>query len=284
MTGNAGLGKETILKLAEHQPECIWLAARSQSKAEAAISEIKQAVPGAPITYLPLDLASFKSVSEAAKKFNDSSSRLDILVNNAGIMMVPAGKTEDGFEIQFGTNVMGSFLFTKLLLPKLQSTAKLPGADVRVVNLSSEAHRGQTLGGLILDETKMANFGPSTAYANSKLANILYAREFARRYPEITSVSVHPGIIAGTALWEPFKNQGFLQNMGSKLATMVLPNVEQGTRNQLWAATCKKDEIKNGQYYTPIGSASGGSGKASSTAKDAELWDWAENECKKRGY
>ena len=236
------------------------------------------------MTYLPLDLASFKSISEAAKKFNDSSSRLDILFNNAGIMMVPVAKTEDGFEIQFGTNVMGSFLLTKLLLPKLQSTAKLPGADVRVVNLSSEAHRGQTISGLVLDEKKMENFGPSTAYGNSKLGNILYAREFAKRYPEITSVSVHPGIIAGTALWEPFKNQGFLQNMGSKFAAMIFPDVEQGARNQLWAATCKKEEIKNGQYYMPVGAASGGSWKASSTAKDAELWDWAENECKKRGY
>ena len=199
-------------------------------------------------------------------------------------MSVPKAKTEDGFEIQFGTNVMGPFLLTKLLLPKLQSTANQPGADVRIINLSSEAHRYQTLQGLILDEKKMENMSPQIAYGNSKLGNILFAREYARRYPGITSVSLHPGVIAGTTLWDPFKNSGIIQSTAAKLISMVTSDIEQGAKNQLWAATCKKEELKNGQYYTPIGAASGGSGKASSTARDVEFWEWAESECEKRGY
>lgn len=148
LTGNTGLGKETVLQLAKHNPKEIFLAARTQSKAEAAIAEIKGAVPNANITYLPLDLASLPSVKKAADEFKSRSDQLDILINNAGIMATPYEKTKEGYEIQFGTNHVGHAMFTKLLLPTLLKTAEQPGADVRVVNVSSAGHM---MGELIRD-------------------------------------------------------------------------------------------------------------------------------------
>ena len=282
--GNAGLGKETIVNLARHNPQHIWMAARSQSKAEAAIADIQKIVPGASVSHLSLDLASFQSISDAAKKFQSSSSRLDVLINNAGVMALPKGKTVDGYEMHFGTNVMGSFLLTKLLMPTLKSTAQQPGADVRIVNVSSEAHRMLGLGGLVLDESKIMGLGPWTAYANSKLGNILFARECAKRHPEITSVAVHPGIVSETTLWDTYRKSGIFGSVASRVSGMLFSDIQQGAKNQLWAATCKQAELKNGGYYVPVAKAASGSWKASSTAEDAKMWDWIDNECKQKGY
>lgn len=203
-------------------------------------------------------------------------------MNNAGVMDLPNGKTSDGFEIHFGTNHIGPFLFTKLLMPVLQKTAK-SGADVRIVNLTSEAHNFMRIRGFVLDKEKMQKLGPWEAYGNSKLANILFARECAARYPNITSVSVHPGIIVGTGLYGNVKS-GILGKLGVTMMSYVFPDVPTGTHGQLWAATCKKSDIKNGGYYVPVGKLSTGSPQAKSTEKDSELWQWTENELKSKGY
>ena len=98
--GNTGLGREAVHQLAKHNPSHIYLAARTPTKGEAAVAEIKEAIPSAQVSFLPLDLASFKSVSLAVEVFTSKSKRLDILMNNAGIMATPAGTTEEGYEIQ----------------------------------------------------------------------------------------------------------------------------------------------------------------------------------------
>jgi retinol dehydrogenase-12 len=154
-------------------------------------------VPKADITFLQLDLASFDSIIEAAKVVNSSVNRLDILMNNAGIMMTPAGTTKEGFEIQFGTNHMGHALLTKLLLPKLLSTAEEPNSDVRIITVSSMAHLWVPKGGLQLDtiQSEQNNLNGRQRYGQSKLANILYSNEFARRYSGIRCISVHPGTV-----------------------------------------------------------------------------------------
>src|SRR6266498_2184287 len=129
ISANTGLGKETVLQLAKHNPAQIYLAARTESKANDAIAVIKSTVPNAKITFLPVDLTSFESIHKATSSFKASSPRLDLLVLNAGIMAVPNGKTASGHEIQLGTNHIGHFLLTKQLLPTLLSTAKEPTAD-----------------------------------------------------------------------------------------------------------------------------------------------------------
>ncbi|KAF3360644.1 Histone H2A [Verticillium dahliae VDG1] len=138
--GNIGIGKETVLQLSKHKPARIYLAARTESKAQAAIDEIRKTVPNAaPISFLSLDLTSFDSIKKAAAEFLSKEDRLDILINNAGIMATPNGTTKEGYEIQFGTNHVGHALLTNLLLPTLKRTAAAtsPPRDVRIVNISS---------------------------------------------------------------------------------------------------------------------------------------------------
>lgn len=283
VSGNTGLGKETVLQLAKHNPSQIYLAARTPSKAEAAIEEIKAAVPSANIKLLNLDLTSFTSIADAARQFTSRSQRLDVLINNAGVMALPPGTTKDGYEIQFGTNHIGHALLTKLLMPTLLATAKQPGSDVRIVNVSSEGHNLAPSGGVTWDKAKLDALGPWGRYGNSKLANILFARKLAAKYPTITSVSVHPGLIA-TDLYLPNKSSNALLRYGMALVQpLMFRSVEQGTRNQLWAATAPKGQLKNGAYYKPVGSLSNGSGDAQNGEMAEKLWEWTEKELASKG-
>lgn len=284
-TGNTGLGQESVLQLAKHNPQHIYLAARTPSKAEAAIAEIKRAVPDARVTFLELDLGSFASIKRAADAFTSQSRRLDVLLNNAGVMATPWGLTQDGYELQFGTNHVGHALLTKLLLPTLLATAARPGADVRVVNLSSEGHNMAPAGGVVLERAALERQGPWRRYGHSKLANILFTRELARRHPAVTAVAVHPGVII-TNLYQPARDSGVLMRYGLGLFGLLsypfLPDVPQGTRNQLWASVAS--DVVSGAYYKPVGSLSKGSAYAQDQDLAERLWDWTEEEFKKHGY
>lgn len=285
MVGNAGLGKETIVQLAKHDPKEIFLAARSQSKAEAAIADIKKEVPNSRISFLQLDLTSFKAVEKAANDFNARSSRLDILICNAGIMAVPLSKTEDGYENQFGTNHMGHALLTKLLLPTMLKTAEEPGSDVRVVNLSSSGHHMAPRGGIIYNQDELANWGPWRRYGHSKLANILHARELQRQYPSITATSVHPGVII-TDLYTSVNKTNPLIRWGTAAFKGFTTPVDAGSYNTLFAATSPhREEIRSSYYWTPVGKKDGGSFWHARDAKLAQnLWEWTEKEFQKHGY
>ncbi|KAG5807470.1 hypothetical protein H9Q74_008305 [Fusarium xylarioides] len=121
----AGLGKESVLQFAHHNPSRIYLCSRNLQKAQLAAQDIKQTVPSASIRLLHLDLCSFASIKEAARIVLSESERLDILMLNAGTMFVPLDHTADGYEIQFGTNHMGHALLNKLLIPLLEKTARV---------------------------------------------------------------------------------------------------------------------------------------------------------------
>lgn len=201
---NTGIGKATVVALAVHQPERIYLAARDAEKAAGAIKDVEAAVPGARISFLELDLASLASVHSAARRVISEVERLDILVCNAGIMAAPPGLTVDGYELQFQTNHLGHALLIKLLLPTLLQTAEAPDSDVRVICQSSLGFQIAPMGGIRFDSLKTTqedlsilpdSFGTYYRYGQSKLANILTAAELAKRYPQITAVSVHPGIV-----------------------------------------------------------------------------------------
>ncbi|TVY41901.1 putative oxidoreductase [Lachnellula subtilissima] len=279
-----GLGKESVLQLAKHNPSQIFLAARSAEKGQTAVEEVKAIVPGAKITFLQLDLSSYASISKAAKLVNASVDRLDILINNAGIMMTPPNTTMDGFEIQFGTNHIGHALLTKLLLPKLQATAKeQPEADVRIITLSSSGHKWAPDGGLDLGNvhSEQRNLSTRELYGQSKLANILYSNELARRYPDIRCISLHPGSVntglsrglnASYPLVAPVVN--FV-----KWTRIITLDVHQGTFNQLWAATAK--EAKSGKYYNPVGQEVTTSKYAQDLELGKRLWDFTEAEFSK---
>jgi NAD(P)-dependent dehydrogenase (short-subunit alcohol dehydrogenase family) len=139
------------------------MGARNAEKVQTAINDIQESVPkSVSIKFLHIDLGSPASISEAATVFKKYSLRLDILMLNAGIMITLAGLTEDGYEIQFGTNHMGHALLTKLLLPILSSTAALPDSDVRVVILSSEAYTMTSSEGIAWETLKIQANGITT--------------------------------------------------------------------------------------------------------------------------
>ncbi|KAF8849839.1 NAD(P)-binding protein [Acephala macrosclerotiorum] len=274
--GNVGLGKETILRLSKHNPKHIYLLARTQSKAEAAIKDLQSTVPKTPISFIQCDLTDLKSVETAAKEFTSKENKLDILYLNAGIMATPAGLTKDGYEIQFGTNHVGHALLTKLLLPTLEKTAEQAGSDVRVIVVSSVGHLGAPWCGICFDKlkTEMSWTPTMVRYGQSKLANILFARGLAKRYPKILAVSVHPGAVSTELYRSVFS--GWMSPLNRLKGGM--DTIETGAKNQLWAGTAKREDVTNGEYYTPVAMSGQGSWKSQDMALAAELWEWTEKE------
>ncbi|KAA8641785.1 hypothetical protein EYZ11_007020 [Aspergillus tanneri] len=282
--GNAGLGKESILQLAKHNPQKIFLAARTETKAEKAIGSLKAALSNkVDITWLPLDLMSIKSIQRASELFCEQSARLDILILNAGVMALPLGVTEMGHEIQLGTNHTGHFLLTQLLLPTLLKTAEDPNSDVRVVSLSSIGHNLAPSFETILDQERLKKVNTNTRYGASKAANILFAAELARRYPSITSVAVHPGVIL-TDLYASVSGRSMLAALGTKTLNVFGTSVPAGAYNQLWAAAgARKEDLVNGSYYIPVGHVKPQNRYAKSKEMGRRLWDWSESELRKFG-
>lgn len=281
--GNSGLGKQSVLDLARHKPQAIWLTARTIEKADQAIADIKQDVPDANIKPLVLDLTSLDSVKAAARAFTTAADRLDILMLNAGCMAAPEALTKDGYELQFGTNHVGHALFTRLLTPILDRTAAEPNADVRVVVLSSAAVAGAPSGGIQFDTLKTTQGSLNTwaRYGQSKLANALYARELARKHPNWTVTAIHPGVI-NTNLTHYVTAGSWWVGPVLSLVGWMLTTIEDGVLNQLWAATAPKDQIKSGTLYYPVGRATGGQ-RGPYTEDDAlanKLWQWTEEELK----
>jgi NAD(P)-dependent dehydrogenase (short-subunit alcohol dehydrogenase family) len=282
--GNAGIGKEAITQLAKHSPSKIYLGARSADKAAAAIKDIKAAVPDTPIEHVPLDLSSLKSVQAAAATIISKTDRLDILLNNAGIMAVPIGKTEDGFEIQMGTNHLGHFYLTQKLLPLLTKTASA-GNDVRVVSLSSTAndiaHWTVSFDKFISTEKQMA-MGPWNRYGASKAANVLFAAELARRHPEILSVSLQPGFVK-TDLHVNNSSSGLMGKMIGAVTHFQGVDVPEGTKNSLYLATAPKAQLKSGKFYLPVGKETDNA-YAKNVEQGRKMWEWSEAEVKKAGF
>ena len=278
------MGLERVRQYAAHNPSGIYLGARTRSKGEAAVQEVKTAVPSAEVIYLPIDLSSFESISNAVKEVRSKSQRLDISLNNAGVMALPLDKTKDGYEIHFGTNHMGHALLTKLLLLVMLDTAKQPGADVRIINLSSEAPNFARSADVLCDASKLDAQGRWKRYGYSKLCNILYTRELAQHYPSIISLSIHPGLIKSD-LWAPSaESSSIMQYIMNASLLMKWQDVQEGAKNQLWASTCERSQIINGKYYKPIGSASAGNALAHDSKLASQLWNYTEQELGKKGY
>jgi NAD(P)-dependent dehydrogenase (short-subunit alcohol dehydrogenase family) len=237
---NVGLGFETAKVLAAKGFEVI-IAARNQHKAEKAIEAIKQKYPSAHVKYLHLDLSRLTSVRHFAAEFMANHKKLDLLINNAGIMMTPFSLTEDGFESQFGTNYLGHFLLTGLLLPAMKYVK-----NSRVVSLSSMAHKPGIIQFNDLNFTK--NYNKMKAYSQSKLACLMFGYELQRKLEKANlttlSVAAHPGV-SSTHLG---------RNM-SPVLSHLFPKIgqpaETGALPILMAAL--SDSVKGGEYFGPDG-------------------------------
>ena len=187
---NTGIGKETAIELAKRKAKVI-LACRNPERGREAERDVRIKSGSEDVVYRHLDLASLSSVHEFSKSILQEETHIDILINNAGIMACPQWRTEDGFEMQFGVNHLGHFLLTNLLLDKLKEA---PSA--RIINVAS-------LGYKYCKEVKFhdlnseKDYKPHSVYYHSKLANVLFTRELARRLigTNVTANSLHPGVI-----------------------------------------------------------------------------------------
>ncbi|KAH7215672.1 hypothetical protein DER44DRAFT_764743 [Fusarium oxysporum] len=195
--GNQGIGLETARAL-HATGATVYITARSPEKIEQGINDIiswPEAKSEAPVYGVELRLDSSKSVRAAAEDFLAKVDMLNILILNAGVMATPEGRTEDGFETQFGTNHLGHFLLFQLLKPALLA-AITPSFQSRVISVASKAHR---FGGIRWDDFNFEKeaYNPWLAYAQSKTANIYFAAELERRYADqgLHGLSVHPGYI-----------------------------------------------------------------------------------------
>lgn len=282
--GTAGLGRNSVLALAAHNPAEIAFSGRKQASADKILDEAREKYPNVKITFVQCDLTSLESVQKAAHSYLAETQRLDILMCNAGVMATPTGLTKDGYEIQFGTNHLGHALLAKLLLPKLEAT---PGS--RIVILSSVAYLQAPKSGFdfkTLKSTQSAlggfNFPPVTVwtrYGQSKLANLLYAKALAKHHPGVTSVAVHPGIIK-TGLFQGVSTAAKPAALAIGAFANTTP-VEQGHYNQLWAATCPPDQLDNGAYYEPVGVKTTPKSKAGRDDELVEeLWTWTQEALK----
>ncbi|KAL2135488.1 hypothetical protein VTI74DRAFT_8347 [Chaetomium olivicolor] len=279
--GTAGVGAATIIGLAQHNPEHLIFTGRNAKSAETTISHARSAAPHVRVSFVECDLADLASVKTAAERLLADLKRLDVLVCNAGIFAKPAALSKDGYEIQFATNHLGHALLTVKLLPLLQSTAELPDSDVRIINVSSTGWGLAPPGGFVLDKLKTTQempFGRLLRYGQSKLANMVYARELAKRYPKILSFSVTPGVVETTMVTDltfTYKILVYLTNIGR------VKTAEQGTHNLLWAIGAPRDGIQRGKFYEPVGHLSSMETKASRdpTLGD-KLWEWTEEELK----
>jgi NAD(P)-dependent dehydrogenase (short-subunit alcohol dehydrogenase family) len=251
---NSGIGLPTARELARHGAHVI-VAARSEDKAAAATAEIRRAAPDARVEYGLLDLADLSSV----RRFAAGVAKVDLLINNAGIGLIPRRETKDGFELQFGTNHLGHFALTGLLLPLL-----LAGPGARVVTVSSDAH---ARGKIDFDDLGLERgYGRMSAYGRSKLANLLFMLELRRRASKagtgLISVATHPGATATRIV-----KLGPLQ----PLMGVFLQSAEAGAAPSLYAAT--SSEIHGGEFVGPKLKLLTPSDSARSEELAARLWD-----------
>ena len=243
---NSGTGFAAAQVLAA-KGATVVLACRNEAKAQAAIQAIRALHPAAHLETLVLDLGSLASIRTAADTLLARHGRLDLLLNNAGVMVPPEGRTAEGFETQFGTNHLGHFAFTGLLLERLRAT---PGA--RIVTMSSGAHR---IGRMQFEDLQFdRRYRPWPAYGQSKLANLLFTYELQRRLVQAgdptLAVAAHPGW-ARTALQRTSFQGGLGKRLYGCTARFLSHDAHHGALPLLRAAL--DPTVEGGDYYGPGG-------------------------------
>jgi NAD(P)-dependent dehydrogenase (short-subunit alcohol dehydrogenase family) len=296
--GNTGIGKATVIGLAQHGAT-VYMGARSESKATSAILEMKNELPNADIRYLHMDLTNLSSVIAAAKELRRESQVLHGLINNAGIMAVEHSLTGDGLEIQLQTNYLSHWLLTHHLLPLLRATAQnLPAGSVRVASVSSDAHeRFISKAGIEFENIELKNASAMGRYAQSKLAQILHIKTLESMYgPSSTSTSqkgeiwfasIHPGYIATNLLGQSTgMASAMVMKPVSKLMRCVgiLEDQEKGAWNSLFATVSTNFKQENsGAYIVPYANIGTPSKHAIDAHMAKRLWEWTEQELGNRG-
>ncbi len=255
VTGSSsGLGEESARALTAAGAKVTMLA-RNAEKNEAAAARVREAVPDADLELGTVDLADLSSIRSFADGYLADHDAIDVLLNNAGVMVCPFGRTADGFEMQFGTNHLGHFLLTALLMPAIRN-----GDAPRIVNLSSGGH---SISDVDLDDPnyESTEYDAWSAYGRSKTANALFTKELARRHgDELLTFAVHPGVVMtelGRHMDEELMAQmmermqqrsGDGEESESSGSGVQIKAVDQGAATQIWAATSPDLTDHNGAY------------------------------------
>lgn len=273
--GNGGIGYLTAKAVLARNAK-VYIACRDPAKGQQAIETLREAT-GKTAHLLEMDLANLKSIKTAVEEFLKKETRLDILFNNGGVMVPPLEKvTDDGYDLTFGINVLGHFYLTKLLLPLMIQTSKSTGEKTRIVTTSSS-------GAELIKHLDFATFkdgqarkkaGVQSMYFQSKLANVVFSLELARRYGDegIVATSLNPGNIKTNL---QHNQNGFVVDI---LKRLMLYPPEFGPLTQLYAGTSPEGVNFNGKYLIPWARV----GTVPVAARDPklgkDLWEWLEEQ------
>ena len=269
---NQGIGRVSALELAK-MGAAVVMVCRSEEKGRAAREEIVAQVKGATVELIVGDVSSLASLREVAVRFLDGHDRLDILLNNAGVLATSRRESADGFEHTFATNHIGYFYLTHLLRPTLERT---PGA--RVVSVSSEAHRRGVINFDDLHGRK--RWSATGSYSASKLANVLFTRELARRLADtgVTANCLHPGVIgSGFA-----STDGGIVAMLARLVRPLLLTNEEGAKTQVYLCSSPEVAGVTGKYFDKCKERAP-SRAAQDDAVARDLWRVSEELCGLKG-
>jgi retinol dehydrogenase 12 len=260
--GNTGIGRATAAGLADRGGR-VWIAARSRAKGEAAVAGIKASTGNEAVWFLPLDLADLDSVRACASAFLALGEPLHVLVNNAGVVRA-RGLTKQGFELMFGVNHLGHFALTNALLGCLTASA-----PARVVTVSSDSHysaRGIDFEALRRPERGITGLH---GYAVSKLCNVLFSQELARRTADtgVTTYALHPGVVASD-IWRrvPWPVR--------PLMTRRMLTVDEGAATSLYCATSPDVAQDSGKFYDKCAERT--PSRVATPELAAELWKRSE--------
>ena len=244
--GNAGIGKETAVALAQ-QGATVVITARDAGRGTGALAEIRDRsgrTDADGVVVMALDLASFASIRAFAGDLLDRYPQLDVLINNAGGVLAKRSETAEGFETTFGVNHLGHFLLTSLLVDRLRANDR-----ARILNVSSHAHKGARHGLDFDDLQSTRRYRGYAAYSKSKLANILFTRELARRLggTGVTANALHPGFVASS-----FGRDGDTGRVGDIVMRLSRPfaiSVERGAQTSIYLASSPDVEGITGGYW-----------------------------------
>jgi NAD(P)-dependent dehydrogenase (short-subunit alcohol dehydrogenase family) len=267
--GNSGIGLETAVELARHGANVV-ITARDPEKGKRAVEEIKRRSGSNTVDVVVFDLASLASTRAGAAELLDRCPRIDVLVNNAGVVLTDRRETVDGFESTFAVNHLGPFLLTTLLLDRIKESA-----PSRIVNVASTAHRGARKGMNFDDLQNTGKYRGMRVYSESKLANILFTKELARRLEGtgVTANALHPGTVR-TGYGRDGDSTGLLR-VGLAIGSRFFLSPEKGADTSVYLASSPDVADVSGEYFVKRKVR-----KPTAAARDAEaarrLWDVSE--------
>ena len=264
--GNAGIGKATAFQLAEMGAK-VTIACRNEKKNEKVVRQIQKSTGNPHISALACDLSSFLSIENAVQQFKKQYDHLDILINNAGIFSTRLQKTKEGFEHQFGINHLGHFLLTNLLLGRLKASFQ-----PRVINVTSVAHFKGTMDFNSL-RGDLRPYNGLEAYAQSKLANVLFTREMARRFPAIDCNCLHPGVVR-TSIGS--KNTKWPMSVLWTIWKPFMCSPERGAKTSVFLASSPMIKGVTGQYFDHCQRQIPPAPLATDKALANQLWETSE--------